>query len=202
MLSRYSFSYLFISYPVHCSSGVDFLELLLFGIASDELNSFLLHNLTAKGLKKLAHSIESSYTNIQKLVLKNLQTVCQVTVSFYHPGVWNYSTLPFTENHYPNFLPSNPYLPQALVYHLSDLHGMSKWEDRFGQLGLEPDACLKTLQVAGGCFLKACDLQQAIDSSLKNFKAFFSWYTRHFPIEYNKCIAYQITDYDRPLLIG
>ena len=65
---------------------MDFLELLLFGIASDELNSFLLHNLTAKGLKKLAHSIESSYTNIQKLVLKNLQTVCQVTGLMLHSG--------------------------------------------------------------------------------------------------------------------
>ena len=48
-------------------------------------------------------------------------------------------------------------------------------EDRFGQLGLEQEACLQSLHVAGGCFLKACDLQQAIDSSLKNFKAFFSW---------------------------
>jgi len=35
----------------------------------------LLHDLTEKGLKKLGHSIELSYTNIQKLVLKHLQAV-------------------------------------------------------------------------------------------------------------------------------
>lgn len=35
----------------------------------------MLHDLTEKGLKKLGHSIELSYTNIQKLVLKHLQAV-------------------------------------------------------------------------------------------------------------------------------
>ena len=154
---------------------MDFLELLLFGIASDELNSFLLHNLTSKGLKKLAHSIESSYINIQKLVLKNLQTVCQVVMPISWFGLtialrYHQNQQPFC--HY-GFLVSSP---KALVYHLSDLYGMSKCKDRFGQMGLEPEACLMALHYAGGCFLKACDLQQAIDSSLKNFKAFFSWY--------------------------
>jgi len=40
-----------------------------------EFQTFLLHDLTEKGLKKLGHSIELSYTNIQKLVLKHLQAV-------------------------------------------------------------------------------------------------------------------------------
>ena len=96
-------------------------------------------------------------------------------------------------------------MSQSLVYHLSDLHGMSKWEDRFGQLGLEKDACLTTLLVAGGCFLKACDLQQAIDSSLKNFKAFFSWFVqlpekkeeeKEFNVNTNVCVCeYECADF-------
>lgn len=40
-----------------------------------ELEKFLLQDLTEKGLKKLGHSIELSYSNIQKLVLKHLQNV-------------------------------------------------------------------------------------------------------------------------------
>ncbi|KAI0241071.1 Anaphase-promoting complex subunit 4 [Lamellibrachia satsuma] len=57
-----------------CGGSVsnDFLQLLMFGIPSDELQVFLLHDLTEKGLKKLGHSIETSYSNIQKLVLKHL----------------------------------------------------------------------------------------------------------------------------------
>lgn len=59
------------------SVSADFLDLLMFGTASDELERFLLHDLTEKGLKKLGHSIELSYSNIQKLVLKHLNSVGQ-----------------------------------------------------------------------------------------------------------------------------
>lgn len=51
----------------------DFLQLLMFGTCSSELQQFLLHELTEKGLKKLGHSLETSYSNVQKLVLKHLQ---------------------------------------------------------------------------------------------------------------------------------
>ena len=39
---------------------------------------FLFQELTEKGLKKLGHSIEVSYSNVQRLVLKYLHTGSQV----------------------------------------------------------------------------------------------------------------------------
>ncbi|CAH1783044.1 unnamed protein product [Owenia fusiformis] len=118
----------------------DFLELLMFGTPSSELQSFLLHELTEKGLKKLGHSIETSYSNIQKLVLKHLQSV-----------------------------------GQSLVYYLTELKGMSLWYDRFGVLGLSPQCIQDALNAAGTFMLKSVELQQVIDGSMKNFKAFFRW---------------------------
>lgn len=59
------------------SVSADFLELLMFGIASEPLERFLLHDLTDKGIKKLGHSIELSHSNIQKLILKHLHSVGQ-----------------------------------------------------------------------------------------------------------------------------
>ncbi|XP_071089402.1 anaphase-promoting complex subunit 4-like [Haliotis cracherodii] len=118
----------------------DFLELLLFGTPSEELEQFLQHELTEKGLKKLGHSIETSYSNIQKLVVKHLQSVSQ-----------------------------------ALVYHLSELRGMSLWYDKFGVLGLDTSDLQKAVQLAGSFVLNTSQLQQVIDGSIKNFKAFFRW---------------------------
>ena len=57
--------------------AADFLELLTFGMASPELEAFLLQELTEKGLKKLGHSIDVSYSNVQRLVLKYLHTASQ-----------------------------------------------------------------------------------------------------------------------------
>eukprot|EP00058_Branchiostoma_floridae_P023512 XP_002609002.1 hypothetical protein BRAFLDRAFT_124012 [Branchiostoma floridae] len=53
----------------------EFLQLLMWGKASPELQSFLLNTLTEKGLKKLGLSIDNSYSNIEKLVLNHLQRV-------------------------------------------------------------------------------------------------------------------------------
>ncbi|XP_053698159.1 anaphase-promoting complex subunit 4 [Sabethes cyaneus] len=62
--------------------SADFLELLMFGCTSQDLEQFLLRDLTEKGLKKLGNSIELSYSTIQKLVVKPLHTaICSV---FYH----------------------------------------------------------------------------------------------------------------------
>ncbi|KAK2166972.1 hypothetical protein NP493_1295g01027 [Ridgeia piscesae] len=125
-----------------CGGSVsnDFLQLLMFGIPSDELQVFLLHDLTEKGLKKLGHSIETSYSNIQKLVLKHLHSV----------GL-------------------------AIVYHLEDIRGMSLWYDKFGVLGLSTATVQQAVAVAGSFMLKASELQQVIDGSMKNLKAFFWW---------------------------
>lgn len=57
--------------------AADFLELLMFGMPSTELQNFLMHDLTDKGLKKLGHSVELSYSNMQRLVLKYLHAVAQ-----------------------------------------------------------------------------------------------------------------------------
>ncbi|XP_020895614.1 anaphase-promoting complex subunit 4 [Exaiptasia diaphana] len=59
------------------SVSQEFLTLLTKGTSSPELQSFLLHELTEKGLKKLGHNIENSYSSIQGLALKHLDSVIQ-----------------------------------------------------------------------------------------------------------------------------
>uniref|UniRef100_A0A4W5KJD0 Anaphase-promoting complex subunit 4 n=1 Tax=Hucho hucho TaxID=62062 RepID=A0A4W5KJD0_9TELE len=51
----------------------EFLELLLWGRSSPELQALLMNQLTVK-LKKLGQSIETSYSSIQKLVISHLQS--------------------------------------------------------------------------------------------------------------------------------
>lgn len=64
------------------SVSADFLELLMFGYPSDQLEQFLTRDLTEKELKKLGNSIELSYSTIQKLVVKPLHTA--ILNLFYH----------------------------------------------------------------------------------------------------------------------
>uniref|UniRef100_A0A182QH64 Anaphase-promoting complex subunit 4 n=1 Tax=Anopheles farauti TaxID=69004 RepID=A0A182QH64_9DIPT len=64
------------------SISADFLELLMFGTASPSLEQFLLRDLTEKGLRKLAYSIELSYFTIQRLVLNPLYAAIQAM--FFH----------------------------------------------------------------------------------------------------------------------
>lgn len=64
------------------SVSADFLELLMFGVPSPELETFLTRDLTEKELKKLGNSIELSYCTIQKLVVKPLHTA--IVSLFYH----------------------------------------------------------------------------------------------------------------------
>ena len=49
---------------------------------------------------------------------------------------------------------------QALVYHLSEVRGMSEWYDKYGVLGLTPETVQQALTVAGSFMLKASELQQ------------------------------------------
>ncbi|XP_063233204.1 anaphase-promoting complex subunit 4 [Bacillus rossius redtenbacheri] len=120
--------------------SADFLELLMFGSASSELEHFLLQELTEKGLKKLGHSIELSYSNIQKMVLKHLHAV-----------------------------------GQDLSYHLAEMKGMAGYLDRYEPLGLQEEMVTAALSAAGSFLVKATEVQQVIDSSMKNYKAFFRW---------------------------
>lgn len=55
--------------------STNLLELLIFGIISDRMDQFLKKDLTDKGIKKIGVSIESSHTNVQKLVVKQLSEV-------------------------------------------------------------------------------------------------------------------------------
>ncbi|TNM87549.1 hypothetical protein fugu_005770 [Takifugu bimaculatus] len=118
----------------------EFLELLLWGQSSPELQALLMNQLTIKGLKKLGQSIESSYSSIQKLVVSHLQSGSE-----------------------------------ALLYHLSEVKGMSLWKQKFEPLGLDAAAIEAAITAVGSFSLKANELLQVIDKSMKNFKAFFRW---------------------------
>ena len=125
----------------------DFLELLVLGNQSAELEKFL-GDLTEKGLKKLGHSIELAYSNIQKLVVKDIQRVCQL-----------------------------------LFCHINSLKGMALWESKFSQVGLDISSVDAALKSIGSFLLKSTELQQVIDNSMRNVKAFIRWLytamTRH-----------------------
>jgi len=120
--------------------AADFLELLMFGVTSPQLEHFLHQEMTEKGLKKLGHSIELSYSNIQRLVLKYLGAVSQ-----------------------------------ALNFHLGELLGLAKAGHRFSVLGVTEAVVERALYRAQAFWSKGVELQQVIDESMKNFKAFFRW---------------------------
>nr|XP_056711207.1 anaphase-promoting complex subunit 4 [Euleptes europaea] len=144
----------------------EFMQLLLWGKASLELQGLLMSQLTVKGLKKLGQSMESSYSSIQKLVISHLQSGSE-----------------------------------ALLYHLSELKGMASWKQKYESLGLDVTGIEEAITVVGSFILKANELLQVIDSSMKNFKAFFRWLyvamlrmsEEHVPPELNKMTQKDIT---------
>ena len=117
----------------------EFMELLVFGTQSASLEKFL-QELTDKGLKKLGHSIECTYSNIQKLIVINLQLVTH-----------------------------------HLVCHLNVLKGICLWDIEFGGVGLSISEVNKSMKAIGSMLLKSVELQQVIDTSVRNVKAFFRW---------------------------
>ncbi|XP_048365310.1 anaphase-promoting complex subunit 4 [Sphaerodactylus townsendi] len=144
----------------------EFMQLLLWGKASLELQGLLMSQLTVKGLKKLGQSMESSYSSIQKLVISHLQSGSE-----------------------------------ALLYHLSELKGMASWKQKYESLGLDVTGIEEAITAVGAFILKANELLQVIDSSMKNFKAFFRWLyvamlrmsEEHVPPELNKMTQKDIT---------
>ncbi|CAI5783725.1 anaphase-promoting complex subunit 4 isoform X1 [Podarcis lilfordi] len=144
----------------------EFMQLLLWGKASLELQALLMNQLTVKGLKKLGQSMESSYSSIQKLVISHLQSGSE-----------------------------------ALLYHLSELKGMALWKQKYESLGLDATGIEEAITAVGSFILKANELLQVIDSSMKNFKAFFRWLyvamlrmsEDHVPPELNKMTQKDIT---------
>jgi len=120
--------------------AADFLELLLFGVPSPQLETFLHKDMTEKGLKKLGQSIELSYSNIQRLVLRYLGAVSQ-----------------------------------SLNFHLGEMVGLARAGDKYPVLGVTETVVEKALYQAQAFWAKGVELQQVIDESMKNFKAFFRW---------------------------
>uniref|UniRef100_A0A7N6BS10 Anaphase-promoting complex subunit 4 n=1 Tax=Anabas testudineus TaxID=64144 RepID=A0A7N6BS10_ANATE len=117
----------------------EFLELLLWGQSSPELQALLMNQLTVKGLKKLGQSIESSYSSIQKLVISHLQSGSE-----------------------------------ALLYHLSEVKGMSLWKQRFEALGLDSGAIEGAITAVGSFSLKMTqkDIAFVADFLSEHFKLF------------------------------
>uniref|UniRef100_A0A8C5FQP8 Anaphase-promoting complex subunit 4 n=1 Tax=Gadus morhua TaxID=8049 RepID=A0A8C5FQP8_GADMO len=83
---------------------------------------------------------------------------------------------------------------EALLYHLSEVRGMCLWKHKFEPLGLNAAAIEDAITAVGSFSLKANELLQVIDKSMKNFKAFFRWLyvamlrmcEEHVPPELNK----------------
>ncbi|CAH0559316.1 unnamed protein product [Brassicogethes aeneus] len=118
----------------------DFLDLLMFGICSQEMEMFLLYDITKKGLEKFGQTIEMSYVNIQKLLLKNVTK-----------------------------------FGQSITYHLAELRGMARFEHRYKVLGLDELSINKAIQDNGSFLIKTGEMQQIINHSLSNYRAFFRW---------------------------
>ncbi|XP_017533232.1 anaphase-promoting complex subunit 4 [Manis javanica] len=64
---------------------------------------------------------------------------------------------------------------ESLLYHLSELKGMASWKQKYEPLGLDAAGIEGAITAVGSFILKANELLQVIDSSMKNFKAFFRW---------------------------
>ncbi|RZC38115.1 anaphase-promoting complex subunit 4 [Asbolus verrucosus] len=118
----------------------DFLDLLMFGLCSEEMKDFLIHDLTKKGLEKFGQTIEMSYSNIQKLVLKYV--------------------MKFGQN---------------ITYHLAELRGMARLEHRYKVLGLSEETITEAIISNGAFLIKGGEMQQIINHSIINYKAFFRW---------------------------
>ncbi|CAH1996107.1 unnamed protein product [Acanthoscelides obtectus] len=118
----------------------DFLDLLIFGICASELQEFLMHDLTKKGLEKFGQTIEMSYTNIQKLLLKNI----------------------------------NKY-GQNVTFQLAELRGMGRFDCKYEIVGLSDEKIAQAIQSCGAFLIKAAEIQQIINNSVINYKAFFRW---------------------------
>ena len=120
--------------------AADFLELLLFGVPTPQLKWFLEKDMTEKSLKKLGQSMEMSYSNIQRLVLRYLGAVSQ-----------------------------------SLNFQLWEVMGLARMGDKYSVLGMSEELVEAAVTRAQAFWAKGVELQQVLDESLKNFKAFFRW---------------------------
>ncbi|CAG9860050.1 unnamed protein product [Phyllotreta striolata] len=64
---------------------------------------------------------------------------------------------------------------QNLSYHLAELRGMARFEHRYGITGINEDQINNAIQSTGAFLIKAGEMQQVINHSVINYKAFFRW---------------------------
>lgn len=64
---------------------------------------------------------------------------------------------------------------QSLVYYLAELRGLTRIEDRYKILGLEESSVTEAIKACCAFLNKCLELQQVIDVSMRNYKAFFRW---------------------------
>ncbi|CAH0628894.1 unnamed protein product [Chrysodeixis includens] len=64
---------------------------------------------------------------------------------------------------------------QSLTYYLSELRGLTRIPDRYKVLGIEEHTVTEAIRACCAFLNKCLELQQVIDTSMRNYKAFFRW---------------------------
>lgn len=64
---------------------------------------------------------------------------------------------------------------QCLTYYLSELRGLTRIPDRYKILGINENDVTQAIRASYAFLNKCLELQQVIDSSMRNYKAFFRW---------------------------
>lgn len=147
------------------SMAADFLELLMIGIPTKNMENFLLRELTEKGLKKFGHSIEMCYGNIQVMiecwkvnVIRLLE--CAKERSLLQKLVSKNLTS----------------VGMALVYQLAELRGFVRVGGPYEAIGLRDETLVtNAINEAEALLAKAYEIEQVIDQSMRNYKAFFRY---------------------------
>lgn len=146
--------------------SADFLELLIFGYAPDSLVKFLTRDLTDKGMKKLGNSIEITYSTIQQLVIRPLQTA--ILNLSYH---LNYLKGMSKNVHYYKVnvnVKAEVFFFQILfTTNAINIHVYAK--DLLGTMTNDAS------RNAGAFLIKSLELQQVIEQSNRDFKIFWGW---------------------------
>ncbi|XP_075972879.1 anaphase-promoting complex subunit 4 [Anticarsia gemmatalis] len=64
---------------------------------------------------------------------------------------------------------------QSLIYYLSELRGLVRITDRYKVIGIKEEEVTESIRAACAFLNKCLELQQVIDTSMRNYKAFFRW---------------------------
>ncbi|XP_030033558.1 anaphase-promoting complex subunit 4 isoform X2 [Manduca sexta] len=64
---------------------------------------------------------------------------------------------------------------QSLTYHLAELRGLTRIPDRYRIIGIEESSVSDGIRACCAFLNKCLELQQVIDVSMRNYKAFFRW---------------------------